>query len=262
MNRHQHAVQAAGQGDLEEVRRFLREGGDVNAMGEDRATPLYQAIKHGRDDIVEALLAGGADRDVALWCAAYHSDFDSAQRLIARGAGVEYANAGGWTPLHLAATRLGHETQESKMVMELLLNKGADVTVRTRDGRGVLDVAELEIKRTLLEVSTEPQRSSDCGAPVTLGLFLQRHMAQDPGMIHRVLRAGASTLKDLNPCRGDLPGERDRRRHPAGARPAGQRCGCRLGRQLRLHGPGPRSVRGATGHAAPASLFGCRAGGP
>ena len=92
---------------LEEVQRRQRKGGDLNAVPEEYAnSPLIVA----------------AERD---WCTA-------ARWLLYNGANVDFVNSQGWTALHNAACHGKYE------LMCLLLDAGARIDARTRDGNTAL----------------------------------------------------------------------------------------------------------------------------
>lgn len=76
-------------GNIEDVKRHLATGADVNAKDMYEDTPLYEAVKLGYKEIAELLLANGAD--------------------------VNVKNNAGWVPLHMA-TALDH-----KEIVELLV---------------------------------------------------------------------------------------------------------------------------------------------
>ena len=108
---------AAKLGDIEAVQKHMNNGVDVNAKGEGRWTPLFNAVywaidqlPTGHKEIVELLLAKGAD--------------------------VNAKSELGETPLHFAKT---------KEIVELLIAEGADVNAKDEDGGTPLDVAE-EVK--------------------------------------------------------------------------------------------------------------------
>jgi ankyrin repeat protein len=54
---------AAGDGDLEGVKRLLQQGADPNAFDDLGWTPLIHAAKRGHVDLVACLLAAGAEVD-------------------------------------------------------------------------------------------------------------------------------------------------------------------------------------------------------
>lgn len=96
---------------------------NVNAVEGRGKAPIHLAIAHGRDDIVETLLAHGAD--------------------------VMAKSDGSWTPLHNACE------QGTVRVVRVLLGAGADVNARLLNGMTPLHVAaqagHLEVVQCLLE---------------------------------------------------------------------------------------------------------------
>ncbi|MCH7729032.1 MAG: ankyrin repeat domain-containing protein [Planctomycetes bacterium] len=52
---------AAWDGELDAVKRLLRDGADVNAKGQTGNTPLYVAAWHGHIEVVEFLIKEGAE---------------------------------------------------------------------------------------------------------------------------------------------------------------------------------------------------------
>lgn len=91
---------AAQRGDIEAVRRLLREGADVNAAQGDGMTALHWAAERGDGEMGEVLLYAGARVDAG-------------------------TRIGHYTPLHLA-TRSAHA-----FMVELLLQAGSDPEART-----------------------------------------------------------------------------------------------------------------------------------
>jgi ankyrin repeat protein len=101
--------EAAEDGNIEVVKRYLAAGTDVNAKNI-RGTPLHDAAASGHKEIVELLINEGADVNAKrgdgstpLHRAAYKGHKELAELLIAGGA---YVNAktdvGGRTPLDMA----------------------------------------------------------------------------------------------------------------------------------------------------------------
>ena len=90
---------------------LIREGGDVNVADSDGNTALWVATTESDVSVVRALLEAGADPN------------------------VQSRTPGGYTPLHMAASNGLIEAAE------VLLQHGADVTIRNSQGQTALDVA-------------------------------------------------------------------------------------------------------------------------
>ena len=102
---------AAQRGDLDEVRRLLREGADVNAPQGDGMTALHWAAERGDESLCEVLLYAG-------------SRVDAGTRI------------GHYTPLHLAARAA------NAAVVGMLLQAGSDPdAVTTNSGAAPLHLA-------------------------------------------------------------------------------------------------------------------------
>jgi ankyrin repeat protein len=139
---------AAQAGDMEEVRRLLATGQDLNARDAEGNTPLHLAAFNGQLDAVIALLAAGADanaQDAQGWTpifkAAYNHEMDCGfapvvQALADAGGDVNHRIFYGLTPLMLAAG--GGEAA----VCEVLLNAGAEVKAANEGGRTALAMAK------------------------------------------------------------------------------------------------------------------------
>ena len=87
----------------------------------------------------------GLQGDTALHWAAFHGRQTLVEQLIARGADINTAVNNGNTPLHQAAYR-GHNG-----VVELLIVNGADVNSRTRSGITPLDWAKRNGHRAVVQ---------------------------------------------------------------------------------------------------------------
>jgi ankyrin repeat protein len=103
---------AAREGDIESVRRLLREGADVNAAQGDGMSALHWAAERGDTDMIAVLLYAGAQAEsttrigeyTPLHIAARNGHLEAAQALLRGGADVHaVTDPSGSTPLHLAA---------------------------------------------------------------------------------------------------------------------------------------------------------------
>jgi len=130
-----HDVMPAG--DINQIKRLISEGADVNAKDGKGQTPLHVAVLNGRKDIVELLIANGADINVKsntwdttpLIAAIKNGQEDIAKMLIVKGADVNGRGRGDYTPLHCAAMNRAKMTGSTE-IMNLLLARGADIEAR------------------------------------------------------------------------------------------------------------------------------------
>lgn len=88
---------AVAKGDLQDVKRHLIKGADVNTKDAWGDTPLHAAVYWGRMDV--------------------------AKLLIARGADVDAKDADGWTPRHIA--KKGGSKGAVERMVEMLVKHGA-----------------------------------------------------------------------------------------------------------------------------------------
>ncbi|WP_264705088.1 ankyrin repeat domain-containing protein [Wolbachia endosymbiont (group A) of Gymnosoma rotundatum] len=161
-------LEAAKSGDINEVKRLISEGANVNAV-KDLYTPLYWAAKNNHFNIVEVLLDNGAyvdgvnysmERDVltllqekeaeycksSLHLAARLGNLEAVKDLLGKGANVNAQNDTRETPLHVAAKK-GH-----KDVVEALLNvNGINVNAQDKYDSTPLHRAAKEVHKDVVE---------------------------------------------------------------------------------------------------------------
>ena len=133
-------INAVKAGNIEEVRRMLTGGAEVDLRDEDGTTLLMQAAHAGDLTMVQVLLECGADVNAsdergwsALSKAVYNPELKRGfaaivKALIDAGGNIESAIGYGVRPLMLAA---GYGETE---VVEVLLNAGADVLACNEGG--------------------------------------------------------------------------------------------------------------------------------
>lgn len=137
---------AAADGRTEEVRRILDHSKDVDLRNAKGRTPLYEASKRDRLDVVKLLIERGAtintkDSDVGftpLHVASERKHAEIVRYLIGKGAVVDARNEWEQTPLWQAAWQTWHQDSE---VAEILLQNGADPNARDHRGLAPLHIA-------------------------------------------------------------------------------------------------------------------------
>jgi ankyrin repeat protein len=154
--------------DARTVIRLLQRGFDVNSPGPHGQSPLAMAIQLDSHRVADVLLRvpglevdqSNAQGETALMYAAVKGSLDWAQRLVKQGAQVR--RAGGWTPLHYAAS------SPEPGVVGFLLDAGADVDAVSPDGSTALMLAarygDERIIDILLERGADPQLKNPHGA--------------------------------------------------------------------------------------------------
>lgn len=130
-------IVAAAAGRLDEARRLIRRGVDVDSRVDGDGTALIAAAKHGQLEMVDELLALGAQPDYPaagdgnpLIVAAQGGHLAVVERLIAAGADVNRVVAYDETPL-INASRSGHLS-----TVAYLVEHGADVNLGVVADRG------------------------------------------------------------------------------------------------------------------------------
>jgi hypothetical protein len=180
---------AALDGNLDEVKRLVAAGGDINKTSDTLLPPLHAAAMSNRLAVVEWLLKEGANvnllsaySDTPLFLAAETGHADMVQLLLKNGAQVNQRAYNDATALHQAADKSNVE------LVQLLLASGADPNARTRDGLEALHVAAKRTKaletnaitQLLADAAKRPNRATnDPGATgKALGILGRHFLAQ------------------------------------------------------------------------------------
>ncbi len=139
-------TEAAALGDSDAVAAALaRDPAAVGARSQDGWTPLHLAAFFGHAPVAAVLVAAGADLAAVSANGMANQPLHAAlagagapdvvQLLVARGADVNATSHGGWTPLHLAASR------GAVGFLHLLLAHGADQAAAADGGKSAADIA-------------------------------------------------------------------------------------------------------------------------
>lgn len=122
-------------GNLEIVKKFVEDGGNIEMKDKTGATGLIFASAHNRNKVVKFLIENGADpnaKDNNGWTALISAaqlgnDYtETARLLIDNGADLNCTDGDGFTALHIALEN-GY-----KNLAELLIYRGADLNKKTK----------------------------------------------------------------------------------------------------------------------------------
>ena len=131
-------------GDIEQVKKLISEGGDINVKDENGHTALHLAVINGNKTLVELLIAKGAD--------------------------IEAQNRKKQTPLTVAIKTLGEQNfkmktkkyakgipsheylRTAKEIVSLLIDNGADVNAKTEFDLRPLHIAAMEALPDVVEL--------------------------------------------------------------------------------------------------------------
>lgn len=163
-------IEAARNGEIEQVRQLLTENVDVNAKDAGGRTALFFAARNGSRDICELLLTNKAD--------------------------VNAKSNGGFTPL-MAAIRCNQRD-----VCELLLAMNADVNAKNNNGETALlfaaDSYNLEICKLLINAMIKPTKDQIKRVVALLGIAKKRQIGALNAMPRDVVKLiGREQYNDL-----------------------------------------------------------------
>jgi len=137
-------AEAVLEGDTAAVVELLAQGADINAKGRYSGwTPLFLAARKGETDLVNFLLSYGADVNVkssvrnrtAIMEAARNRKVETVKALLKADPDIDAVDWEGYTVLMFAAV------SGQSDIVDVLLNHGADVNLRTKVGSSALMMA-------------------------------------------------------------------------------------------------------------------------
>lgn len=162
-------AKAIGSGDVAGIEDALARGAQVNAVGNDGATPLLWCMAKARPESMRVLLRNGANpNQVTTRLLAGTEQYESPMHLAAELASDEYlrllldSNGDPNLPIgRLARTPLFAAVNASALAnTELFLARGADVNYKDRDGYTVLirpvAVQDFPMATMLLRAGADP----------------------------------------------------------------------------------------------------------
>jgi len=160
---------AAREGDINQVRYYIRKGADPNGFDKRGFTALTGASHNGHRDIVEFLINSGADVNLrakngttALAEACFEGHKEVIKLLVEKGADVNAKNyKNGWTPF-MNASLTG-----DKEIIDYLLSKGANINEQTNEGGTALllvsTVCDADTANHLILRGADPNIKSKSG---------------------------------------------------------------------------------------------------
>jgi len=132
-------VRAVRKGDVEEIRKFLADGGDPNTVDRDGNALIHIAVQYGRAESLDTLLRAGADANMknragntAAIMAAESDRRDMIDLLIKYGGDMRTRGNGGVSTLMLAAST------GNLSLMDILLKLGVPLEGADEKGRTAL----------------------------------------------------------------------------------------------------------------------------
>ncbi|CAK9093033.1 unnamed protein product [Durusdinium trenchii] len=199
-------LSAAENGNMEEIKRLLSVGVDLDAKGRQRKTSLHLAAEEGHCEVVNRLLAAKAAVEAQdelgntpLHCAAQNGHTTIMDRLVAAGAAVDAKTNGGETPLHRVAYH-----GRSKAAQRLVALR-ADVDAKNDYGVTPWAYAEANGKQTQMGFVLRPVqvgllsgRTVPCDPELsrTVRELLEEAQSKFGTRIHHLVTSSGTTLKE------------------------------------------------------------------
>lgn len=188
---------AAKRGDAELVKLLIEAGADLVAGGR---PPLVWAAEEGNALAVACLLEGGANKvppivSAALSSAAARGPAESVRLLLSHGADANAPSmvfGSGYTPLMWAS----YSENQSSETVKLLLDKGAAVQAKARNGATPLSLAK---KHGLTQVAQLLEGQASSAASPSRESDLNEKIAATPERIRAAALKSVALLQDCGP---------------------------------------------------------------
>ncbi len=141
-------LQAAANGDSDQVKLLLAQGADVDVSDGNFVAPIYIAAGRGHLSTVQALIEAGADvQNGALGSGAFSGNPDVVRALLAAGARPDYAFGG---PILINV--IGDNKPANLEVVRALIEAGADVNARDGQGYTPLSMAFVRDRSDMIQL--------------------------------------------------------------------------------------------------------------
>lgn len=164
-------LDACDHGDLDEVRRLLGRGADINARGLFDSTPLMRASSRGHAHVVQELISRGADVNARSWkgatalmdAARWSENAEVIKVLLDRKGYVNAVDEDGSTALMDAARR------GSLDFVTILFERKADIHAADKRGITALGTAAAENRRSVVEFLRKHGAAYDIHSAAAVG---------------------------------------------------------------------------------------------
>ena len=140
---------AAGNGHDEIVEFLIENGITIDALDYQSSSPLHLAAVFGKPSTVQNLISKGANKELQglnnrtpLLSAVFSGNIETAEILLDHGANVNAVDKFNSTAMHFILLFMAEETNDLQIFVKLLINYGADLTLKDEEGRTVLDLCK------------------------------------------------------------------------------------------------------------------------
>lgn len=181
------------------VLRLIEAGADVNQAMRNGWTPLLEAARQNLPHLMEPLIEAGANVDqwdgdgmTALYVAVRAKAKEATMYLISKKAAPDISTFAGVTPLMEAVKK------EEDFLITQLIQAGADVLIKDKDGKTALDYAKessWKLGITILEQAERLSRKNSTMLESTDGISLDKDSEEAEN-------TGVSKIKKRKPALG------------------------------------------------------------
>lgn len=187
--------QAAGDGETEIIKRYIKQGGDKDVVNNEGKTLLMEAAKTGQKNIIKLLIDSGFNVNITdrqgnnvLQISLQNKQFDAALILLESNLDVNHVNFDGQSALWMAVQR------GNGAVVKKLIEKGADAKKSYENGFTLLMLASYfyyfnsEIIPSLIAAGVDVNAQDDLGV-TALMIAVERGYLRP---VEDLVNAGAS----------------------------------------------------------------------